>query len=45
MTVGHTGGLERRSRCPLEARVVCLDLDQRDARRRMSEVWREACSS
>jgi hypothetical protein len=43
--VGHTGGSECSAGRAVEARVVCLDLDQRDARRRSSEVWPAACWS
>jgi hypothetical protein len=45
VAIGYAGGLESRLRRAPEARVVCLDLDQREARRRRSDVWREECSS
>jgi hypothetical protein len=45
VAIRDAGRLECSSRGTLEARVVCLDLDQRDARRRMSEVCLVACSS
>jgi len=43
--VGDSGGCECSAGRAFEARVVCLDLDQRDARRRSSEVWPPACWS
>jgi hypothetical protein len=38
VAVGYAGGLESRLRRAPEARIVCLDLDQREARRRRSDV-------
>jgi hypothetical protein len=38
MAVADAGSLQRRFGCAPQARVVCLDLDQRDARRRNSGV-------
>jgi hypothetical protein len=45
VAVRDARGLERGAGGALEARIVCLDLDQRDARRRRSEVWPAAWSS
>jgi hypothetical protein len=45
VTISKAGRFQRGSRGALEARVVCLDLDQRDARRRSSDVCRALCSS
>jgi hypothetical protein len=45
VAVADAGGVQRRFGCAPQASVVCLDLDQRVARRRSSGVWREACSS
>lgn len=39
------GGAQRGLRRDAEARLVCLDLDQREARRRSSCACCEACSS
>jgi hypothetical protein len=38
VSVADAGSLQRRFGCAPQARVVCLDLDQRDARRRNSGV-------
>lgn len=45
MPVGDAGRGQGRLGGAAEALVVCLDLDQRDARRRSSDVWPAACSS
>jgi hypothetical protein len=45
VAVADADGRERRLGGVPEARLVCLDLDQREARRRSSEVWRAECSS
>jgi hypothetical protein len=45
VAVGNSGSRERGPGGAPEARVVCLDLDQREARRRSSGVWRAECSS
>ena len=45
VAVADARGRERRLRRAPEARIVCLDLDQREARRRRSEVWPAECSS
>jgi hypothetical protein len=45
VAVRDAGRSKRRLGRAPEARIVCLDLDQRDARRRSSEVWRAECSS
>ena len=45
VAVADPGGFQRLLCRTAEARIVCLDLDQRDARRRMSDVWLDACSS
>jgi hypothetical protein len=44
VTVADAGSFECRLGCSPEARIVCLDLDQREARR-SSGAWRVACSS
>jgi hypothetical protein len=44
VAVVDAGGLERRLGRAAEARIACLDLDQREARR-SSGACREACSS
>jgi hypothetical protein len=45
MTLADPRCFERCGCRAFEARFVCLDLDQRDARRRSSEVCRVECSS
>jgi hypothetical protein len=45
VAVADAGGRQRRLGRAPEARLVCLDVDQREARRRSSEVWRAVCSS
>ena len=45
VTVADTGSRECGLGSTAEARIVCLDLGQLEARRRSSGAWRAACSS